>query len=287
MSPYSEFSYMFEDAFGSAGAMEAMGAFLVVYLIIMAFASAYGILVYVLQSVGLYSIAKRRGIHHPWLAWIPYGNYWIIGSIADQYQYVAKGKIRNRRKVLLGLSIFYAVAAIVMVVGFVMIGVLAMESGMSDMYAGPEMIAPVLITIVGYFAFLILAVILSVFMYISYYNLFESCSPENAVLFLVLSIFLGFLVPYFVFACRKKDKGMPPRRPQIPIPTWQPAPPPPAPQWQQNQPVQQPWQPPVPPVPQPWQPPAPPAPQPWQPPEFVDSQPEEPEDFIPEENNEV
>ena len=76
-------------------------ALLVYYLIFFVFA----IVSYVLRSVGLYTIAKRRGIHHPWLAWLPIGDAWIMGSISDQYQYVAKGKIRNRRKVLLGLNI--------------------------------------------------------------------------------------------------------------------------------------------------------------------------------------
>ncbi len=53
---------------------------------------------YVLQALSLYSIAKRRGIGKPWLSWIPVANTWILGSISDQYQYVVKGKVRNKRK---------------------------------------------------------------------------------------------------------------------------------------------------------------------------------------------
>ena len=56
-------------------------------------------------------------------------------------------------------------------------------------------------------------------MYIAYYDLFRSCKPNNAVLFLVLSIFVGVTTPFFLFFNRKKDGGMPPRCdvPQAPV----------------------------------------------------------------------
>ena len=55
----------------------------------------------------------------------------------------------------------------------------------------------------------------SVFAYICYYDLFRSCSPKNAVLYLVLSVVPGISTvarPLFLFLCRNKDDGMPPRR---------------------------------------------------------------------------
>ena len=51
-----------------------------------------------------------------------------------------------------------------------------------------------------------------VFWYWSLYELYTSCKPKNNVLFLVLGILFGFLVPFFIFACRNKEEGMPPRR---------------------------------------------------------------------------
>lgn len=216
MSPYSDFSYMFEDMLGSSAGMEAVGVFFVMYMIIMALSSAYSIFVYVLQSLGLYSIAKRRGIHNPWLSWIPVGNYWIVGSIADQYQYVAKGKVRNRRKVLLGLGIaLYAMLAVIIVCAVVVLA-MGISSGMNSAAMEAEIAGPAIIMVLAYFALFVLAVVWTVFWYIALYSLFESSNPESAIVFLILSIFMSFLVPYFIFACRKKDKGMPPRREQTP-----------------------------------------------------------------------
>ena len=50
-----------------------------------------GIATYVLSALGLYTIAKRRGLNHPWLAWIPVASAWIVGSLSDQYRYVVNG----------------------------------------------------------------------------------------------------------------------------------------------------------------------------------------------------
>ena len=99
---------VFADALGAG-----LGALVVVYLVMMLFVAAWGIVSYVFTSLGFYSMAKRRGINNPWLAWIPVGNYWIAGSISDQYQQVAKGKDTRRRTILLILALSgYALAII-------------------------------------------------------------------------------------------------------------------------------------------------------------------------------
>ena len=66
--------------------MEA--GFAVFYIIYMLACSGLGIAVYVLRALGFYSIAKRRGINHPWMSWIPVLDLWVQGCISDQFQYV-------------------------------------------------------------------------------------------------------------------------------------------------------------------------------------------------------
>ena len=182
--------------------------FLIFYLVILVF----GIVSYVLSSIGTYTIAKRRGIHHPWLAWIPVANTWILGSISDQYQYVTKGKVRSRRKLLLILNIIMAVLPGVMSI-FTTITT-AMTMGVDE-----TAIIGSLVGLVGvWLVFFVLAVVNAIFTYIALYDLYNSCNPYNAVTFLLLSIFISVTQPFFVFACRKKDQGMPPRKqPQEPV----------------------------------------------------------------------
>ncbi len=175
---------------------------------------AFSVISYVFQSLGFYNIAKRRAIHHPWLAWIPVGSGWILGSISDQYHYVTEGKVTNRRKVLLGLSIATLVLSIG-VCGTYISQIVKLTMG----YEYKESDAMVLIGVVG--AALIMAaasVVSCVFQYMCYYDLFKSCKPDSAMIFLLLSIFLGVTRPFFVFACSKKDEGMPRRRQPVIMP---------------------------------------------------------------------
>jgi len=212
ITPYSDYyGYNYgattDDVFGLAGIF--LGVILVFYLLILAFS----VTMYVLQSLGYYTIAKRRGIHNPWLAWLPIGNMWILGSISDQYQYVAKGKLRNRRKVLMGLMI--AIFAL-MVPVFAGYGALIASIISDNAYASADIMAGagVMIALLSYLAMIIVSIVATVFQYIALYDLYASCDSNNAVMYIVLSIFINVTMPFFVFSCRKKDFGMPPRNPQ-------------------------------------------------------------------------
>ena len=95
MELYGSFALRPGDEVAFAGAM----------LMCMGIGMVLSVACYVLEALSLYTIAQRRGIRKPWLAWIPVVNVWIVGSISDQYQYVVNRRIQNRRKVLLGLAI--------------------------------------------------------------------------------------------------------------------------------------------------------------------------------------
>ena len=203
--------FSYPDAFSYEAELipEAMGAgafgvFIVAYILVMLFAMAWSMVVYVLYSLGIYTVAQRRGIRHPWLAWVPLGNIWMLGSISDQYQYLAKGKIKNRRKVLLGLCIALLLACFVWVIGLTVSAI-----------AGTE-IAAVLWMLLGMLGVFGVAIVVLVLEYMTLYDLFQSCQPSNATLYLVLAILFNVTLPFFVFACRKKDLGMPPRKQPAP-----------------------------------------------------------------------
>lgn len=162
---------------------------------------------YVFQSVGLYTLAKRRGIQNPWLAWLPVGNYWIAGSIADQYRYVTEGSVKNRRTILLALSIAGIVVS--SLISTMINGSFMLSTGevSMDQLASLGTLGTVLNLVTSG-----LELATFVFWQIALYDLYTSCNPKNNVLFLVLGILFGFLVPFFIFACRNKEEGMPARR---------------------------------------------------------------------------
>lgn len=190
------------------GAFAGVGGFVLVFMLLFYLLMfAFCIVSYVLQSVGLHAIAKRRGIKNPWLCWLPLGDAWILGSISDQYNYVAKGKVKNKRKVLLGLSIgSMAVVLPLLLVAF--IGLILSDTTGGEGFLG----AMIALMLVAYLAMIVMLVIVAVFRYIALYDLFNSCNPDNAVAYLILGIFIAVTTPFFIFACRDKDWGMPPRK---------------------------------------------------------------------------
>lgn len=190
-----------------------------------------GIAAYVLTALALYTIAKRRGLNHPWLAWIPVANAWILGSLSDQYRYVVRGENKSKRKVLLTLNILTAVLSTAMIVSvFVAVGkaMFGVIGGMGEEALLEAILGP-LVGVVGLCLPMVgIAIAYVVVYYMALYDLYKSLDPSNCVLFLVLSIVFRVTEPFFLFFNRNKDQGMPPRRQN---PTYIP----PEQTWQDNQ----------------------------------------------------
>ena len=208
-------TYGLLDALGMQGAEDLLLTFLGIYLAVLLFLTILSIVTYIFYSIGLYSIAKRRGIHHPWLAWIPIAKVWTLGSVSDQYQYVVKKKVTNRRKTLLCL---YIVLEVISWCLLAVAGKVAMEA-VDLVFSGSDITTQLLSSLIVVYVLdlvlIIVGVVSIVFAHIANYDLFVSSKPGSAVTFLVLSIIFSWLAPFFVFACRKKDDGM--SVPQVPV----------------------------------------------------------------------
>lgn len=163
-----------------------------------------GIVVYVFYSLALFTLAKRRGILHPGLAWVPVcGARWILGSLADQYVYFTEGKIKYQRRLLLWLEVgMYVLLGLFfgLMGGMVAGAVLQNET---------QAVTMAIWMLLGYFLLLAEIIVFAVFQYIALHKIYKSCDPKNTTLFLVLSILFNITMPFFLFACRNKDLGMP------------------------------------------------------------------------------
>lgn len=178
------------------------------------------VLTYVLTALGLYTMASRRGIRKPWLAWIPVIDVWILGSLSDQYRYVVRGEIRSKRKWLLGLGIAEAVMAVAMLgmlCSMLISAVISTTRNVSESYLVDMLMGRAMTMVLLALPMLGVSIAKVVLYYMSLYDVYTSCDPQNNVLFLVLSIFFGITRPFFLFFNREKDLGMPPRR-QTPPP---------------------------------------------------------------------
>ena len=179
----------FDAAFDRSFAMIILGY--------MAFMFLSGLVLWILRSRSLHKIGGRRGIRHAWLAWIPVGTEWVLGSVADQYQHLVRGRVTSRRKIILVLAL----------VSFAMY-IAAMAIGLLTIFAViPEQViltVGMLLPLLGWIA----AVAAVVFHHICSYSLYRSCDPQTAVVFLVLGIIFPVCEPFFYLSCRNKDLGM-------------------------------------------------------------------------------
>lgn len=216
---------------------------------------------YILTAVALYTMAKRRGILRPWLAWIPIANIYLFGCISDHYRSVALGQTKNRRKVLLGLEIplqllsaGVVALAISMLASMLAMGLDVLMDPDSLAALGEEQVMEIAMTLLGQVAgllllalpMLVIAIIHTVFYYIALSDIFKSSDPANANVYLVLSIAVGIganmlfglptavLPAIFLMVCRNKDHGIPMRQEEQPVYE--------VPQWAPAQPQEDPWE---------------------------------------------
>ena len=178
------------------------------------FSGIVAIASYVFCALALYTIAQRRGIRKAWMAWIPVLNGWILGSISDQYRYVVKGEVRNKRKALLTVSILRTLFTCAATVNMIVLVVKAV-TGAFNYASEAEMIRQILSMLAFFAPVMILGLVGLVLDAIALFDLYTSCEPANNVLYLVLSLIpaiSSITRPLFLFLCRDKDGGMPPRR---------------------------------------------------------------------------
>lgn len=205
------------------------------------FSSILSIALYVLQAIGLYTIAKRRNIAHAWLAWVPVGSVWILGSIADDYL-ARTGRKTSLRIWLVILAAAVLVLSVAILVGSVtmltrvltvneVLDVVMEASGMgNDLYAPTEeemieelallleerltdqlldeTLSDVIFLVIASLAMAVVGIAAAILEYVCLHRVFASCDPANKTVFLLLSIFFS-LGPVFLFVCRNKDDGLP------------------------------------------------------------------------------
>lgn len=179
------------------------GIFLIAGLITVAVA----IVAYVFQSIGLYTLAKRRGIKRPWLAWIPVGDYWIIGSISDDVRLRNKSELNHRRVWLAVLIAGTTILTFVKAWPVYRMIWLMQRAGEMDTEAMLLQMEQYLLQMesyeYGFGALLglvanIASIVVTVLYCMSLYDLYASCRPRQKVMFTVLSVLISITIPFFI-----------------------------------------------------------------------------------------
>jgi len=167
---------------------------------------AFWVATYVFNGLAILNLCKKLGIQNGGLGFVPVANVFKLGQAADRAS-AAYGEKKHYARLLLIMEIVtcvlfipYTVCAFILAInGVSLMGEYGVDYAFNDGFA----IMIVLLTIL--FVFLIFAAVIavSIFTYIAYYKIFRLFVPDNAVLYLVLSLVLGLPWLFLFIASRK------------------------------------------------------------------------------------
>ncbi len=213
--------------------------FLLLYFLVLAVLMAYTAVIYVLQGVGLFRMARKCDLPRPWLSWIPYGNTWIIGAVADHAnEYTRRKKTKFRVWLLAAMIVLSAIS----VVGG---GIIGGAIGVTFSMAGPSpsvedtgFMTVFIITMAAYLLFLGLIMLLSVaqtvLLSIALYRVFTLFEPNKGKVWFwltagtyiggmtvlpILSFFVGLVQGIALLILSKNDPHYPDPIPVETVPT--------------------------------------------------------------------
>lgn len=187
---------------------EIIGAFIVTFSIFAFIGSAIGLVLYILNALGIMKMSASLNISNGWFGFIPILSVFQLGRIGQRYI------LRDGRKSakfgiwLLVLEISKFILGIVLAVAnalfiystitFAEDAVLNDTSMSIDMFSG---IIPVII--VGFIVFAV-GILYAILYYVNLWRVYAIFDIPNATLFLVLSILFSFTTPIFLFIIRKR-----------------------------------------------------------------------------------
>ena len=194
--------------------------FWIMYAIFYLFTMAYAAFAYVGMSLGSSRMARKVGMNHPWMFWVPGANVYALGKLADTQASLCEGKTTKFRKKLLVWTIILASAAVIWAIALTVTTAVAAVNGLLD-DSGNVIVSDFSgsTALIGYFVALLISSLLLIVPFIIYlvvyykslYRIYKLYAPGGAVGFTVLSFFAEPAIPILFLILSGKDPVLPPQ----------------------------------------------------------------------------
>lgn len=187
---------------------EAVSFFLTVFIGVFAVSISIGIVIYLLEAIGVYKMAKSAEVKNPWLAFIPVANDWVFGTLAEKYK--KKNGTKSARfgiilPVLEGIVFIESIAlTIFTVISIKEITGYALDAVNTSTEMAPEQFMSLIPVIILYFALMAVAIAYAVVFFIALWRVYSSFDKSNATLYIVLSVVFTISVPVILFIIRNR-----------------------------------------------------------------------------------
>lgn len=161
----------------------------------------YGLAIaeYVIRSLALYRIAKKREIQNAWLSWIPVGYAWIVGRTTEE---IDRERGINRKwgivlltvgLVILGLAVLTLIACIAFAVIVLMNELFVDEIGVYMIFV-----------LYGFIVLLLIPTSLfGALQIVCFYKIFEFNVPEKSLKYMIVSMLVPLGLPLCLLKCSR------------------------------------------------------------------------------------
>lgn len=202
---FPEYNYDFNygNGYGNFYGIEnsVLGGIFIALILFVMFALAVSLVCYIINAIGLYTLAKRRGNKNAYFAFIPIASAYLTGEIADSIGLTMNKKTGYARKILL----LYIVSFAIPFASFPLTIISTITSSILKTYSANALLS--WISIILSVASSIVSICCQVYVYISLYKIYKEYVPTRATLYLVLGIIFPVTAPFFMFSIRNKKSG--------------------------------------------------------------------------------
>ncbi len=177
-----------------------------------AFDSLLAVAVYILTAIGLYRMAKACRHPRPWMAWIPYADYYLMGELAELSAARHGKKIRPYAAWMLTFQIVTTVVVVALVgilCSLLLNGLSYTKYSASTVAEGYDFVTPLLILIILLFVILALAIVGIILEYITLHLIFQLFDKKNALGYVILCIFISYAKPIVLLILSRKSPDLP------------------------------------------------------------------------------
>ena len=187
---------------------ETVSFFLAIFIGTFTISLLIGLALYLLESIGVYKMAKSAEIKNPWLSFVPVGRNWVFGTLAEKYK--KKNGTKSARfgiilPVLEGIVLIEAIAlTIFTVISVKEITGYALDAVNTSAEMVPEQFMSLIPVIILYFALIAVAISYAVVFFIALWRVYSSFDKSNATLYIVLSVIFTISVPIILFIIRNR-----------------------------------------------------------------------------------
>lgn len=204
-----DFDYYMTQQFENS--LEELGiVFIAVYVIAILIALAS----WIMRSIAITHLGKRRGIAAPWLVWLPIVGVWSTGALADEYD-GRLGMKRHWRVLLLVLNILIAAGFSAVISAVISATFELAEASLYYNYeAIDDFMEMFILLYAGILVISLIASIQGICSCICLFKIFESTLTRRAVLCFVLSILVPLAEPICLLCAM--NKGYPEKTPALP-----------------------------------------------------------------------